>query len=190
VLLVTLRAHGDSSGDLQDFGWSSREDVLAAVEWLERRRPGRPILLHGASMGAAAAVFAAGELGRRVEGYALECCYRDLDTAARTRCEVLFPPGLDALAHLGLRTAASLTWPEWTRVSPLDAIGALPREARVLLLAGAEDRLATLDEQRDLLERLDGRGDLVVIDGADHDRLLRGGAAGYREALLAWLAVP
>ena len=32
-------------------------------------------------MGAAAAVFASGELARRVHGYVLECPYQDLKTA-------------------------------------------------------------------------------------------------------------
>ena len=69
VLLISLRAHGDSTGDLDDIGYGARRDVVAAVEFLERRRPGKPIVVLGTSMGAAAATFAAEGLARRVRGY-------------------------------------------------------------------------------------------------------------------------
>src|SRR5262249_49183846 len=85
VLLVSLRAHGDSTGAVNDFGFSARRDVVAAVAFLEKERPGRPILLNGTSMGAAAAIFAAAELGERVGGYVLESPYRDLHQAVRNR---------------------------------------------------------------------------------------------------------
>jgi hypothetical protein len=35
VLMITLRAHGDSTGDFNDMGYSTRQDVVAAVEFLE-----------------------------------------------------------------------------------------------------------------------------------------------------------
>jgi uncharacterized protein len=69
VLMISLRAHGASTGDFNDMGYSARHDIVAAVEFLERRRPGNPIIVHGLSMGAAAAVFASGELAHRIKGY-------------------------------------------------------------------------------------------------------------------------
>ena len=62
MLLITLRAHGDSTGALNDIGFGARHDVVAAIDFLERCRPGRPIVVHGASLGAAAALFASAEL--------------------------------------------------------------------------------------------------------------------------------
>jgi dipeptidyl aminopeptidase/acylaminoacyl peptidase len=35
VLMISLRAHGDSTGDFDDVGFGARHDVLAAVEFLE-----------------------------------------------------------------------------------------------------------------------------------------------------------
>ena len=66
ALMVTFRAHGDSTGNYHDIGWGSRGRMFwrRRFEYLERRRPGCPIIrlrqLDGSS---AAAVFAAGELG-------------------------------------------------------------------------------------------------------------------------------
>src|SRR5262249_30251882 len=76
ALLISFRAHGDSTGDYHDIGWGARQDVWAAVDYLEKRRPGRPIIVSGVSMGAAAALFASGELGHRVCGYILESPYQ------------------------------------------------------------------------------------------------------------------
>lgn len=39
VLLLTVRAHGDSTGDRNDFGFSARREVAAAVAWLDARYP-------------------------------------------------------------------------------------------------------------------------------------------------------
>jgi alpha-beta hydrolase superfamily lysophospholipase len=72
LLLVSLRAHGDSTGEFNDIGYGARHDVVAAVDFLERERPGIPIVIHGASLGAAAALFASAALGHRVSGYLLE----------------------------------------------------------------------------------------------------------------------
>ena len=34
ALMVTLRAHGDSTGEYNDIGWGARADVWAAVDFL------------------------------------------------------------------------------------------------------------------------------------------------------------
>lgn len=187
TLLVTHRAHGDSSGASEDFGWSARLDVLAAVDWVERRRPGQPIVLCGASLGGAASVFAARELGQRVRGYWLECVYDTLETAAWRRCQLHLPPLLDRAAFAGLRTAAHLRWPAWSTIAPVEHIGAVPGECALWLLAGGADRHAPLDDVRALAARTSGRARLVVLDGAEHDRLLSGDRAGYERAALEFL---
>jgi len=45
VLMISLRAHGDSTGDFNDIGYSARHDVVAAVEFLEQKHPGRSIVV-------------------------------------------------------------------------------------------------------------------------------------------------
>jgi alpha-beta hydrolase superfamily lysophospholipase len=92
VLMLTLRAHGDSTGEFDDVGFGARHDVIAGVEFLEARRPGRPVIVDGNSMGAAAAVFAARELGQRIRGYILESPYQDLRVAVWNRARRLFRP--------------------------------------------------------------------------------------------------
>ncbi len=173
VLAVSLRAHGDSTGDINDIGYSARHDVLAAVAFLERRRPGRPVLVQGTSLGAAAAIYAAAELGTRVRGYVLESPYRDLRTAVsnRTRKYLFFP--LDRVAYAGLAWAGPLVLPDLDRMAPVEAIGAIPSSVPVLLLAGGRDREARPEEARALYRRVAGHARLVWFEDAGHESFFR-----------------
>jgi len=188
TLLVTLRGHGDSTGDEISFGWSERRDVVAAVEWAERRQPASRIVISGFSLGGAAAVFAARELGDRVVGYELECLYADLDTAARNRCAMQLPPVFDVAAHLGLRVSASLMWPEWSEISPRDRIADIASNTPILIFVGAADAHATVAEAEQLRDRVADHAELVVIEGADHNGLIAAAPERYEAALSEWLA--
>jgi fermentation-respiration switch protein FrsA (DUF1100 family) len=187
VLLVTLRAHGDSTGEVNDFGLSARNDVIAAVEWLEVHAPGRRIVVWGQSLGAAAALFAAGELGERVRGYLFECPYRDVATAVRNRTRIYLPPLLDVVAYVGLRLTAPLVLPDCEHISPRDSASEVPATVPVLLLAGSDDRHARPDEARDIQSRLTGPSELVVVEGGGHLDLARADAERYRRLVLEFV---
>jgi alpha-beta hydrolase superfamily lysophospholipase len=183
VLMLSLRAHGDSSGNRHDIGYSARHDVVAAVEFLERRRPGQPIILQGISLGAAAAIFAAPELGTRISGYILEAPYRDLRTAVRNRIAAYLPPVLDRVAYCGLICVSPLVIPEVNRIAPIDSIGGIPESVPVLLLAGSADTRARPEEARDLHSRVASHGRLVFFEGAGHEALLESDPVLYRESV-------
>lgn len=184
VLMITLRAHGDSTGDFDDVGFGARSDVIAGVEFLERRRPGRPIIVDGNSMGAAAAVFAARELGRRVRGYVLESPYQDLRVAVWNRVEEALPPMLDLAAYIGLNVVAPVFLPHLDEISPLEAIAGIPEDVPVLILAGEADRMARPDEARALHGRVASHGRLVFVPGAGHGDLHRAAPEVYRRTVL------
>ncbi len=188
VLLLSLRAHGDSTGDRNDFGFGARRDVLTAVTWLEARCPNRPPVIWGRSLGSAAAIFAAEELGGRVRGYLLECPYQDLRTAVRNRTRQHLPPVLDFLAYAGLRTVAPVALPDFDRISPADAIAGIPTDSRVLILAGGADRRATEAEARTLHERCRCAAELKIVAGGDHLRLADADRVGYHSAVLSFLS--
>ena len=168
VLMISLRAHGDSTGAFNDMGYSARHDIVAAVEFLERRRPGKPIIVHGLSMGGAAAVFAAGELAHRIKGYILESPYRDLKAAVRHRTENALPPLLDRIAYMGLLFVSPLVLPDLQKTSPVEAITAIPADVPVLILAGGEDTVARPEEARAIIDRVRSHGRLVLFEHAGH----------------------
>ncbi len=172
VLMVSLRAHGDSTGQYHDVGFGARQDVWAAVEFLEARRPGRPIMVIGTSMGSAAAVFAAGTLGHRVTGYILESPYQDLKVAVWNRTNAYLPPGLSHAAYLGLRIVGPIFLPHLDQISPEKAITAIPDDVPVLILAGERDPLARPEEARVLYEEVATHGRLQLFPSAGHGDLL------------------
>ncbi len=189
VLLISLRGHGDSSGSLDDVGYGARRDVVAAVEFLETQRPGCRILIDGNSMGAAAAIFAGGELGSRVHGYILESPYQDLRTAVWNRVDNALPDPLDRLVYAGLDLVSPVVLPHLEQIAPVRAIEAIPANVPVLILAGENDRMAHPAEARALYERISGHAQLVMIPGAGHGDLLRDAPAITTRALLGFLSL-
>lgn len=184
ILLISLRAHGDSTGDRNDIGYSARHDVVAGVEFLRERRPGKPVIVFGVSLGAAAAAFAAENLGDRVQGYVLESPYQDLKTAVWNRVEVSLPPILDRAAYLGLRIAALLLVPDLDAIAPVLAVGSIPESTPVLIMAGGADDLARPEEARALFDRVKSHGRLEIFPGARHNDLADVDPARYRRLIL------
>jgi pimeloyl-ACP methyl ester carboxylesterase len=168
VLLLSLRAHGDSSGDVNDFGFSARHDVVAAVEFVERELPGQPIIIEGHSMGAAAAIFAAAEVGDRVAGYILEAPYRDFRRAVRNRTARVLPPLLDSIAFAGLVTVAPLVLPDADRIAPIDYIDDIPAAIPVVFLCGSNDANAQPSEAQELCDHISSHAHVVLFEGAGH----------------------
>jgi pimeloyl-ACP methyl ester carboxylesterase len=187
VLFVSLRAHGDSTGTVNDFGYSARHDVVAAVEFLRRERPGERLLVDGASMGAAAAIFAAAELGERVDGYVLESPYRDLHQAVRNRTALFLPPVLDRVAYAGLVLVGPWVLPELGRIAPIDHVAGIPASVPVLFLSGTKDERARPWEAQALCDRLAGHARLVLVEGAGHGCLIRDDPRCYAEAVIPFL---
>jgi alpha-beta hydrolase superfamily lysophospholipase len=184
VLMISARAHGDSTGDFNDIGYGARHDVVAGMQFLERLRPGRPIVVHGTSMGAAAALFASKELGDRVRGYILESPYRDLRTAVWNRINNALPPLLDAMVYRGLMAVAPMVLSDLDRIAPVGAIAEVPGDVPVLILAGDRDRLARPEEAQELFERVKTHGTLLIFPGSDHLQMRLVDPARYRDAVL------
>jgi uncharacterized protein len=184
TLMVSLRAHGDSTGEYYDIGWGARQDVWAAVEFLESRRPGCPIIISGTSMGSAAAVFAAGELGHRVQGYILESPYQDLKVAVWNRVNIALPPILSHVAYGGLRTVAPVFLPHLDRISPLEAVSGIPGDVPVLIMAGDADRLARAHEARAIFHAVETHGKLVFFPRAGHGNLFNSDRKLYERTVL------
>ena len=184
VLMVSLRCHGDSTGSYHDVGYQARHDIHAAVAFLETRRPGQPVIVIGNSMGSAAALFAAGELGNRVGGYVLESPYQDLKVAVWNRIDAYLPPILREVAYGGLRIVGPIFLPHLEQISPIKAITGVPADVPVLILAGGADRLARPAEAKALYNQVARHGRLVFIPGAGHGNLFRSSPDLYAHAVL------
>ena len=188
VLAVTHRAHGDSSGQTNDFGWSNRLDVIASVEHLEHEFPGRPIVILGQSLGAASAIFAAKELDQRVEGYFLEHPFKDLDSAVWCRLNSKLPSGADYLAYAGMRLWAPCFLPvPIGAISPVERIGDIPASVPVHIVTGRDDRHARLADVEAVFRPVTTHGQLTIFEGAGHVDLHRSSPKEYEAALAEFL---
>ncbi len=187
VLAASMRAHGDSEGDYNDVGYSARHDVAAAVAWLEKRRPGKPVYVQGTSMGAAAAIYAAEELQARVSGYILECPYSDIRSAVGHRTSVYLPWPLDRVAYAGLTLVGPIFMPDLDRMSPVDRAASIPATIPVLVMAGGRDDRALPDEVEAVYDRVASHGRLIVLPEARHGRFVTQGGEIYRAAVLEFL---
>ena len=144
----------------------ARQDVWAAVDFLEERRPGRPVIVSGNSMGSAAAVFAAkraGPSGARLhpgepvsgpQSRGMESAgYRI--TAGPEPCRLM--PGCGPSDRCSFRIIE--------QISPLEAVKEIPEDVPVLILAGDADRLARLHEAQAILAEVASHGKLVLFPG-------------------------
>lgn len=191
VLAITLRAHGDSTGEVNDFGWSARQDVVAGVNFLREAFPRQPISIVGRSLGAAAAIYAAAELEDQVAGYFLEQPYKDLKSATWNRLQHHLPPGLDWLAYGGLRLWGPVfiaAHPD--DLSPYDRIQDIPETVPVVFITGSADRHVHLDEVATMYRRVESHAKLVIFEGAEHVSLDCADPELYRTSLFTLIDKP
>lgn len=187
TLLITMRAHGDSTGTLNDFGYGARLDVIAAVEFLQKHAPGRPILLLGISAGATAVSFAAAELGTQVAGVVMEEPFLDIQTAVKRRTDLYLPAGFSYLAHRGLVSMASLVIPHYAAIAPVEAVSQIPAEVPIWILAGGLDDRAYPEEAQAIYQRASTHAELTIFPLAHHESLLVHDEAMYRAQVKRWL---
>lgn len=190
----TQRAHGDATGERNDFGWSARLDALAALDWAMTRRP-TAVILHGASLGAAAICHAAPSVPSstwpRISGIVLESPYTDLGAAVRARTTMYLPPVLDRLAAKALELAGPLFVSTPEDASPLGGFESVPASCPILILSGANDRHAPPGQAREYRAAGSVRCTLITEEvghvgwftDADH-----GQGALYLAALEPWIA--
>lgn len=188
-LALSLRAHGDSGGEVNDLGWSARADVVCALDELARRAPNTRVVVLAHSLGAAAALYSAAETHARVSVWLLDAPYLDLESAVRHRLACFLPPVLDEVAWLGMRLwARVLLEPRVEDLAPIECVGALPREAVVVFLAGSADRYAPLADARTLCAAAGPDAELEIFDGCGHTDLFSADGARYLAALERALA--
>ncbi len=165
------------------------EELLCVTEWMQRQGWISLVLL-GRSMGGCASLLAAGQLGPRIKGLCLWATPGDLQATFRNAL------GREAYSQLENGLSVELL-DEWgsLRLEPdfisgfaslslpakLAALGPLP----VLILHGAEDELATVEQAQVYANVATVPCELVILEGADHRF-----SEHFREstaAVVAWL---
>lgn len=165
VLLFDFRGSGDSEGSHLTMALHEQRDLQAAIDLVQRLRPGARVSVVGFSMGAATAILTA-SVDDRIERLVLDSPFATMQDVIATgyrryRIPGTFLPVADAVNRVryGYRFA---------QVRPIDVIGRIaPRP--MLLLHGTDDRVIPYEHAHRLVEAAGpGAAELVTFDGVDH----------------------
>jgi uncharacterized protein len=187
TLLLTMRAHGDSTGDLNDFGYGGRFDVIAAVEHLEKVVPGRKIILVGCSAGATAVCGAGSELGDRIHCIVMEEPFRDISTVVKRRTDLFLPPVISHIAYGGLLLMGHVTLPHYSEIAPIELCQKISPKVKVWILTGGKDNRAHPEEGQSIYEAIKTHAEWVNFPEAGHESLLEHDTATYTKLAKWWV---
>jgi len=98
VLLPDLRSHGESAGTYIGMGYIDRYDILNWIKFITDKNKNAKIILHGHSMGAAAALFTAGEKPENLKCVISDSAYTSVYDIFKAQLKLLYQlPGFPLL---------------------------------------------------------------------------------------------
>jgi alpha-beta hydrolase superfamily lysophospholipase len=180
VLMFDFQAHGESIGQHITFGHLESRDSQAAVEFVKRRFPGKPVAVIGVSLGAAAAVLSNPPL--EVQAMVLEMMYPTIEDATKDRIEKRLGP---AGRPFSLLLTLQIPWHAGCRTEdlrPIEAVASL--EVPKLFIAGTDDRDTKFTEAQAILANASGPKEFLPLEGAKHEDLHAFAPERYEAAVL------
>lgn len=183
VLMFDFQAHGESSGDVITFGFLESRDSQAAVQFVEKRFPDKPIGVIGISLGAAAAVLADPPLD--VQAMVLEMMYPTIEEATKDRIEMrLGPPGrvLSPLLTAQIPRRAGCRSED---LRPINEVAKL--SVPKLFVAGTLDRDTKYSEAQAIFAAAAEPKQFLPMEGARHEDLHDFAPDQYEKTVLAFL---
>lgn len=164
LLLIDLRAHGESGGDIITLGLHEANDVEAGLQFLRREVPGEKLGIIGVSLGGAAALLAPQPMG--VDAVVLESVFPAIDQAVENRVRMRLGWVAPLAKYLLLWQIPARLHVFPSAIRPVDHIAQLG--APVFILAGADDVHTTLPESQQLCDAAVAPKECWWIPGAAH----------------------
>ena len=183
VLMFDFQAHGESIGKQITFGYLESRDSQAAVEFVKKRFPNKPIAVVGVSLGAAAAVLAQPPLD--VQAMILEMPYSTIVAAIKDRIEMrLGSMGrcLSFLLTVQIHLRSGCTTDD---LRPLVAVSKIPAPKH--FLAGTDDHETKFAEAKAIFVNATEPKSFVPFEGAHHEDLLKFSPELYKKSVLEFL---
>lgn len=168
VLVPDLRCQGESEGDFIGMGWTDHFDCELWTSYILEQSPEAQIVLHGQSMGAAAALIMAGspEVSDHIKAVVSDSAYTSGYEMFGDKITEWFhlpaAPFVDsACVMLRLRGGYNLK-----DASPLRAVksSGIP----TLFIHGDEDRMIDVNMSYELFEAAACEKELFIVEGAGH----------------------
>lgn len=168
VLVPDLRCQGESEGDFIGMGWTDHYDCMLWINYIMSQDADAGIILHGQSMGAAAALMMTGDevLSANIDAVISDCAYTDAYSMFGEKIKdwfhlPAFPLVDTACLMLRMRGGYDL--------KDASAINAV-KNSRVptLFIHGDMDEMISVQMSRDLYEVAGCKKGLLIINGAGH----------------------
>lgn len=188
VLLFDFRNHGESDGKSVSLGFLERLDVLGAYDFLKETKRKQRFVLLGISMGAVAAIHAAGDFQQDLEAIIADSPFRSLDATISHHTESM-------IALPSFPFADIFVW-NFTRINGYQAEDLNTRKALqgldaipVLLMYGEEDGRVSAAAVKEIFEAIPyGKKKVVFFENATHGAAYRISPDLYLNTIVDFLA--
>lgn len=168
VVVPDLRCQGESEGDFIGMGWTDASDCMLWLDEILAQDSQAQIVLHGQSMGAAAALMMAGkkDLPEQVRAVISDSSYTDAYSMFGEKIREWFNlpafPLVDS-ACLALRLRGGYNLKD---ASALEAV----RKSRIpiLFIHGSSDAMISVQMAKDLYEEAECPKELLIVEDAGH----------------------
>jgi fermentation-respiration switch protein FrsA (DUF1100 family) len=186
VLLIDLRGHGESEGDLISYGYWEALDVQAGADYLADRPDVEDVGVLGTSLGGAAVVRAAAA-DPRLEAVVIQISFSSLPDAIEDAVDVLtifpkwpFAPLLVALAE----------WRVGLEIGEVDSARDLATMAPrpVLIIHTTDDHLFPVSHATKMYEAAQEPKELWIIEGLGHEDPAVTNESEYRARIIPFFA--
>lgn len=192
LLVLDLRAHGESGGSACTAGYYERSDLGQVIDQLRASRAGdtREIVLFGLSMGGAVALATAAQRSD-VAAVVADGVYADFQRASMRHMERSGMPGRSA-QRAALWVARRVTGADFDAVRPADLISQV--SCPVLVIEGAEDSLlgpedwAALEQAVGVNRAAHPASAMWRVERVEHLMPVVADPTRYRERVAAFLA--
>lgn len=191
ILAVNLRTHGGSSGDRISLAIHEPLDVIAALNWLQRRTDlkDQPVTLIGHSLGGATVIRAAA-VRPEVDGVISISAFASIDDMIGQQLSGL-PGVIQPLFHLTTDLAFLTLYGTWpAAAAPINDIAKIaPRP--LFLMHGDADITVSVASIHRLYGATDGQATRWIIAGGNHTFFFNNGdpdvISEFRHGILAFL---
>ena len=184
AFLVDFYGSGGSGGNETSIGFYESVDVARSFDYARKLPAAGPVVLYGASMGAAAVIKGVADQQLKPEALILECPFDSLIGTVRHRFTTMGIPSFP-LADLLVFWGGMQAGFNGFQYRPVESAACVDRPT--LLMSGANDEYVRPEEARSIFEALTGPKTLRFFAGVGHDSCLRRRPDEWKAAVSAFL---
>lgn len=167
VLLIDMRSHGESEGDIASYGYNESKDLGKWVEWIKNKvGEDAYIGLHGQSMGAASVLLYAGINPKDIKFVIEDCGFSTAKEVIIFQLKKAKVP-FRLLYSLVRRKTKRLYSFDFNKISPIESI--INSTIPTLFIHGTADETVPCWMSKKMYEKKNGPKDMIyIVEGADH----------------------